>query len=94
MLEVRVRTVSELTSSSVQLTRDAFNEDTGPLRSQSTDKAERQALAHLFAGAFGWVRNPAMHRDLDIDDVHHAVEQLMLASLLLRMVDAHDWLLR
>jgi hypothetical protein len=37
--------------------------------------------------AFGWVRNPASHRDVPMDDAAHAIEQLMLASLLLRVAD-------
>jgi hypothetical protein len=69
------------------LMRSAFHEDTGPLRSDVADRGERQALPHLFAGAFGSVRNPASHRDVPMDDVTHPIEQLMLASLLLRIAD-------
>lgn len=87
VLEVRVRDASGLKTNGVPLMRDAFHEDTGPLKSDSADRAERLALANLFAGAFGWVRNPAMHRDVPVDDASHAIEQLMLASLLLRIVD-------
>ena len=50
-------------------------------------QAEQSAHFPLLAGAFGWVRNPASHRDLPVDDVTHAMEQLMLASLLLRIAD-------
>ncbi len=92
VLEVRVRDASGLKNNGVQLMRDAFDEATGPLKSSSTDRAERLALANLFAGAFGWVRNPAMHRNVPVDDVSHAIEQLMLASLLLRIVDDSGWL--
>ena len=87
ILEVRVRGASGLEGIGAPLMRAAFNEDRGPLRSESGDKGEREALAHLFAGAFGWVRNPVSHRDAPADDVAHAIEQLMLASLLLRIVD-------
>jgi uncharacterized protein (TIGR02391 family) len=93
-VEVHVRDASGLTGNGVTLMRDAFNEETGPLKADSPDKAERQGLAHLFAGAFGWVRNPAMHRKVPVDDLTHAIEQLMLASLLLRIVDDRDWLSR
>jgi uncharacterized protein (TIGR02391 family) len=88
-VEVRVRDASGRAGIGVQLMRDAFNIETGPLRSQSSDRGEREALSNLFAGAFGWVRNPVTHRDAPADDVGHAIEQLMLASLLLRMVDDH-----
>lgn len=82
-----MRGASGLEGIGAPLMRAAFNEDKGPLRSESGDKGEREALAHLFAGAFGWVRNPVSHRDAPADDVAHAIEQLMLASLLLRIVD-------
>jgi uncharacterized protein (TIGR02391 family) len=87
VVEVRVRDASRLTGVGATLMRAAFHEDTGPLRSDVADRGERQALPHLFAGAFGWVRNPASHRDVSMNDVTHAIEQLMLASLLLRIAD-------
>jgi len=87
VVEVKVRNASSLDGVGANLMRAAFHEDTGPLRSSVADRGERQALSHLFAGAFGWVRNPASHRDVSIDDVTHAIEQLMLASLLLRIAD-------
>jgi uncharacterized protein (TIGR02391 family) len=87
VLEVKVRNASGLEGVGATLMRAAFHEDTGPLRSDVSDRGERQALPHLFAGAFGWVRNPASHRDVPMDDVTHAIEQLMLASLLLRVAD-------
>jgi hypothetical protein len=37
----------------VPLMRKAFDPDKGPLSNQSHPKAEREALAHLFAGAIG-----------------------------------------
>jgi uncharacterized protein (TIGR02391 family) len=87
VVEVKVRNASGLEGIGAPLMRAAFHEDTGPLRSDAADRGERQALPHLFAGAFGWVRNPASHRDVPMDDVTHAIEQLMLASLLLRIAD-------
>ncbi len=87
VVEVRVRDASGLEGVGATLMRAAFNEDSGPLRSDVADRGERQSLPHLFAGAFGWVRNPASHRDVPMNDVTHAVEQLMLASLLLRIAD-------
>jgi uncharacterized protein (TIGR02391 family) len=87
VVEVKARNASGLEGVGATLMRAAFHEDTGPLRSDGADRGERQALPHLFAGAFGWVRNPAIHRDIAMDDVTHAIEQLMLASLLLRIAD-------
>lgn len=90
IVEVRVRDASALEGNGVPLMRAAFHEDRGPLRSDSADNAERQALAHMFAGAVGWFRNPAAHRHVPFDDVSEAIEQLMFASLLLRIVDERD----
>jgi uncharacterized protein (TIGR02391 family) len=87
VVEVRVRDASGLEGVGAALMRAAFHEDTGPLKSDAADRGERQSLPHLFAGAFGWVRNPASHRDVPMDDAAHAIEQLMLASLLLRVAD-------
>jgi uncharacterized protein (TIGR02391 family) len=87
VVEVKVRNAAGVEGVGAALMRAAFHEDTGPLRSDVPDRGERQALPHLFAGAFGWVRNPASHRDVPMDDVTHAIEQLMLASLLLRVAD-------
>jgi uncharacterized protein (TIGR02391 family) len=87
VLEVKVRNAAGIEGVGAPLMRAAFHEDTGPLRSDVADRGERQALPHLFAGAFGWVRNPASHRDVPMEDVTHAIEQVMLASLLLRIAD-------
>lgn len=86
-VEVGVRDASGLAGNGVALMRNAFHETTGPLRSHAADPAEKQGLSNLFAGAFGWLRNAVAHRDVPLNDVTAAVEQLMLASLLLRIVD-------
>jgi uncharacterized protein (TIGR02391 family) len=68
------------------LMRQAFHEATGPLRDPDQPKAEREALAHLFAGAIGSYKNPASHRRVAIE-ASEAAEMIMLASHLMRIVD-------
>jgi len=72
----------------VQLMRDAFHRTSGPLTDLSKVDSERDALAHLFAGAIGSYKNPHSHRTVNLTDTREAQEQVMLASHLLRIVDS------
>jgi uncharacterized protein (TIGR02391 family) len=69
------------------LMRSAFHETEGPLTDLGAPLSERQALAHLFAGAIGSYKNPHSHRNVKIE-AKEAIEMLMLASHLLAIVDA------
>lgn len=69
------------------LFRRAFGE-TGPLSDPAAAPAERLALAHLFAGAYGVFRSPRAHRRVPLNDPAEAVEIVLLANQLLRIVTA------
>lgn len=70
------------------LMRAAFDKNKGPLTDMSHPDGERDALAHLFAGAIGSYKNPHSHRTVNLTDLREAQEQVMLASHLLRIVEA------
>jgi uncharacterized protein (TIGR02391 family) len=72
----------------VDLMRRAFHEDNGPLTDKEAEKSERQARSALFAGAIGSYKNPHSHREVDLRVPEEAMEIVMLANHLLRIVDA------
>jgi uncharacterized protein (TIGR02391 family) len=88
-LEVAVREAAGFKAEDygVDLVRKAFNESTGPLTDQSIPISERQALAHLIAGAVGSYKNPHSHRKVKLA-VEEAIEMIVLGSHLLKIVES------
>jgi len=89
-VEVAVREAGDFVETDIGTTlmRKAFDKATGPLSDMQQPEAEREALAHLFAGAIGSYKNPHSHRTVSINDATEAQEMVILASHLLRIVDS------
>jgi uncharacterized protein (TIGR02391 family) len=71
----------------VNLIQDAFSQGKGPLADTTAPSAEQVSRMNLFLGAIGSCKNPQSHRDVNLDDPVEAVEIILLANHLLRIVD-------
>jgi len=71
----------------LKLIQDAFSQGKGPLADKAAPSAEQVSRMNLFWGAIGSYKNPQSHRDVNLGDPLEALEIILLANHLLRIVD-------
>ena len=89
-VEVAVRDAAGLSEKDGDaLMKAAFSAENGPLTDMSPEvrSGERVGRMNLFSGAMLAYRNPHMHRKVGLQDPNEAIEIIMLANHLLRIVE-------
>jgi uncharacterized protein (TIGR02391 family) len=71
----------------VPLMEKAFDPDAGPLCDKAAKRGRRERRCELFKGSLGEIRNPKGHGDPTITDPLMAVEEMMTAGVLQRIVE-------
>jgi uncharacterized protein (TIGR02391 family) len=87
-VEVAVRDAAGLSPADigVKLMREAFAPERGKLTDLQSERAEQTARMEMFAGAVGSYKNPLSHRDVRLTSASEAVEIILFANHLLRIV--------
>lgn len=87
-VEVAVREAGQFGADLVgtKLMRKAFDPKEGPLADQESEDGEKEARSSLFAGAIGSYKNPQSHRDVNLENPAEAIELILFANHLLRIV--------
>jgi uncharacterized protein (TIGR02391 family) len=87
-MEIEIRRAAGLSDDvhGATLMQTAFNETNGILSEDNESQSQRKALRLLFEGAFGRFRNPEAHAERVFADPFEAMQELMIASRLLKLV--------
>ena len=88
-IAVREAVVDDDKCHGVDLMRKAFHVEKGNLTGLNQQKAEKQAISDLFAGAIGYYRNAFAHRNVNVT-AEEAAEIIIFASHLLRIVESRQ----
>jgi len=93
-LEINVRSLCGFADDvvGVELMREAFKPDVGPLTDAAVPKAEQVAVRDLFAGAMGYFRNPLAHRKVGIIHATQCASIILFANELIVTARRHKLL--